>query len=1444
MLQHIISYSIRNKLIVVLGVLGLIFYGTYQLGRLPIDAVPDITNKQVQVITLAPSFSATDIERLVTFPVEQACSNIAGLIEIRSFSRFGLSVVTVVFEDDTDLMMSRQQISERISNVARDLPPGMGTPELGPVTTGLGEIYQYTVRAAPGYEKRYSLTELRSIQDWVIRRQLLGVKGVAEVSSFGGKLRQLEVQADPSRLQALGIGISDLYEAIQRNNSNAGGSYIEKGPLALFIRTEGLLKNREDVLNTLIKVQPDGKPILIRDVASVQEGYANRYGALTLNDQGEVAGAIVMMLKDANSSEVIANVKERMEQIRKSLPQGILVEAFLDRTKMVNSAIGTVEKNLLEGALIVVFILVLFLGNLRAGLLVASVIPLSMLFAVIMMNTFGVSGNLMSLGALDFGLIVDGAVIVVEAVLHRFSSAHARGRNKDELTSEAAGGMMQSAVFGQFIILAVYLPIFTLQGIEGKMFRPMAQTVSFALIGSFILSLTYIPMMSAWALKKVEDPKETFADKMMKMLSRRYAHLLALCLKNGRKVLATVVAVFFCSIGLLMTLGGEFVPELEEGDFAVEARVLTGSNLQTSMEFTSKAAGLLKKNFPEVEKVVTKIGSGEVPTDPMPMEAADMMVILKSPSEWSSAGSFPELAAKMQKVLEDVPALSTGFQYPVQMRFNELMTGARQDVVCKIFGENLDTLVKYAAQLGAMVSDIDGAIDVYVEPVEGMPQLVIRPDRAAMARYGVSMQEINHQVSALYAGLKAGEWFEEERRYDIVIRLPEESRMKSQDLNRIMVNNVHRHPVPLSLLADVAEETAPNQIQRENARRRIAVGFNVSGRDVQSIVQELKQKTSAGLRLPAAYSLEFGGSFENLEKAKTRLMIAVPLALFFILILLYFSFGDFVLGLLIFSAIPLSAIGGILALFMRGMPFSISAGIGFIALFGVAVLNGLVMVSEFKKLEKQGIKQLGLLLLRGSAHRLRPVLMTAAVASLGFLPMALSHGAGSEVQRPLATVVIGGLVSATFLTLFVLPVLYAWLRQFHQKRKNPATIAFLFLMLFFPMDFLYAQEEHPAMRAFLDAAMQANPEMKMQRLSEGKGALMKQTAWDLPATQISGEYGRLNSIYSDNRFSIQQQMEFPLVYLRSAAALEKEHEALMKEHEYRRALVRYEVRMWVYRLKMLQRKQALLSEHLRLWKFNKDKAELRAASGETSGMEEMLAAQQQFELNFENERNEAALRSAEQYLLLLTGLSTLPSIEALPLHPELPFSFDTLLNEQHPLLLKLTLESEQLDFEARKQKARQLPSLGFSFSDMSMIGTGADEIRYNSDQRFRSAQLSLGLPLFNRNASRRSRLAQLESKQKLLLRDQEKRKMELRLKELFARYRVLSEEFKLRNTEMLPEAERMSALAEKQFQSGSISMSEYILIMRQVLNAQSQFMEMTEILNQVIFEYQLLKNKN
>lgn len=1049
MLDKIIHFSIKNKLIIGLFTLALIAWGSYSVTKLPIDAVPDITNNQVQIITVAPSQSALDIERLVTFPVELTMSTIPDIEEIRSFSRFGLSVVTIVFHDNVDVYWARQQVNERLVQATSQIPAGIGKPEMAPITTGLGEIYQYIVRPLPGYEKKYDAMELRSIQDWIVRRQLLGTPGVADVASFGGYLKQYEIAIDPDKLRSYDLGLGDIFTALEKNNQNTGGAYIDKKPNAWFIRSEGLINSVDDIGKIVVRNTETGFPVLIRNVADVRFGSATRYGAVTYNNEGEVVGAIVLMLKGENSNAVVNRVKEKMEQIRKTLPQGVTIEAFLDRSALVSRAIGTVEKNLIEGALIVIFVLVLFLGNLRAGLIVASVIPLAMLFAVSLMHVFGVSGNLMSLGAIDFGLIVDGAVIIVEATLHHITgrSLHARmgslrltQQQMDDEVYQSASKIRTSAAFGEIIILIVYLPILALVGIEGKMFKPMAQTVSFAILGAFILSLTYVPMMSALFLSKSTEHKRNFSDRMMDLFHRLYEPVINRALKHKFIIVASSVVLFGISLILFLRMGGEFLPTLEEGDFAVETRVLTGSSLSYTVEASQKAAEILLREFPdEVKEVVGKIGAAEIPVDPMGLEACDLMIILKDKGEWKKATNREELAEKMGQALEALPGVTFGFQQPIQMRFNELMTGVRQDVAVKIFGEDLDVLTDLSQQVAKIVGSVQGARDLYVEQVAGLPQIVASINRDEVAKYGLNVEDINRAINTAFAGQSAGLVFERERRYDLTVRLVSQSRQNIEDVRNLFVSSPKGEQIPLKQLAEVEFRMSPNQIQREDAKRRIIVGFNVRGRDVASVVEDLQQKIDQQIDFPAGYYPTYGGQFENLKEAQARLSVAVPVALLLILMLLFFTFHSIRQSLLIFTAIPMAAIGGVFALLLRDMPFSISAGVGFIALFGVAVLNGIVLIAEFNRLKKEGVSDLKEVVLKGTFVRLRPVLMTAAVASLGFLPMALATSAGAEVQKPLATVVIGGLISSTLLTLIVLPCLYIYFEKIGSKRLNTSS---------------------------------------------------------------------------------------------------------------------------------------------------------------------------------------------------------------------------------------------------------------------------------------------------------------------------------------------------------------------------------------------------------------------
>ena len=1452
MLNAIIGFAIKNKLIVGLFIITLIGYGSYQFTKLPIDAVPDITNNQVQVITIAPSFGATDIERLITFPIEQANNNISGLKEIRSFSRFGLSLVTIVFDDATDVYWARQQVAERLQKVQAIIPQGIGTPELGPVSTGLGEIYQYVVRPKAGYENKYNETDLRTIQDWIVRRQLLGVKGVAEVSSFGGKLKQYSIEVDPNKLLSYNITIADIFKALESNNQNTGGAYIEKGATVLYIRTEGLLGSIEDINNIAIKNTNSGTPLFIRDVATIKIGNATRFGAMCYNDQGEVAGAVVMMLKGANSSDVIKNVKERIAQIQKTVPEGIVIEPFLDRTKMVNNAIGTVEQNLLEGALIVVFVLVLFLGNFRAGLLVASVIPLAMLFAVIMMNLFGVSGNLMSLGALDFGLIVDGAVIIVEAVMHRLGhSKHFANITKLDQTqmdvevNQSASKMMNSAVFGQVIILVVYLPIFTLEGIEGKMFKPMAQTVAFALLGAFVLSLTYIPMMSALFLSKKIKHKPNISDIWMSKIERVYQRTLNFVIQFPKIALSSVLALFVFAVILLTNLGAEFIPALEEGDFAVDTRVLTGSSLNTTIVNTQKAAHILKTQFPEVEKIVTKIGSGEVPTDPMPMDASDMMVILKPKKEWTSAKTFNELSEKMGKALEAVPGVTAGFQFPVQMRFNELMTGARQDVVCKIFGEDLDTLSLYANKLGAIVNTVPGAKNLYVEQVAGMPQIIINYNRNTIAQYGLNIVDINKIVNTSFAGQTTGMLFEGEKRFDVVVRISGEQKKDLKDIQNLLIPTPRGTQIPLSQLADVQIKQGPNQIQREDAKRRIVVGFNVRGRDVQTIVTELQEKIAKQIKFPTGYYITYGGAFENLNAAKSRLMIAVPVSLLLILILLHFAFNSLKQGLLIYSAIPLSAIGGIIFLALRGMPFSISAGVGFIALFGVAVLNGIVLIAEFNQLRDEGITDLRRVVLMGTKVRLRPVLMTAFVASLGFFPMAISNGSGAEVQRPLATVVIGGLLIATFLTLYILPVLYMTFEKTSPKKKKhkksvPVVVILLLLMC---MGSTLSAQTPISLQAAIDTALQHNLQVKNEELkSKYQEALIK-SATNLPQTNLIADVGQINSIYTDTKFGISQSFLFPTVYSKQRELLQEEWKTSVMNIAVKQALLKKDLSQLYYTILYIEQKRKLLLYTDSLYQAFYKRAEQRLAKGETNLLEKASAETQLGQINIQIQQLEQDRSVLQLQFQLLLNTTVVYSPMELQYKMD-PINFtDTGLLKDHPSL-KMILHQQQLaDAVIEVEKSLLMPGFTVGYNNSSIKGMGADNKLYGTDTRFSAIQVGVGIPIFAK--AQKSKIAGARLNKQVAENNYNigLQNMHSNYQSALLQYRKFLHAVQYFESTALKNAQTIANTANLQLANGGINYLEWVQLINQSTVVKNDYIESVKSLNESIIQLHYLINQ-
>ncbi len=1057
MFQKLITYSIRHKLVIGVLSIALAIWGVWSLVHLPFDSTPDITDNQVQVITQAPSLGAQEVEQYVTTPVEMALANIPRIQERRSISRSGLSVITLVFDDAADIYWARSQVSQVVEQLEKELPKNTET-EMGPIATGLGEIYHYTIRAKEGYEHKYSLIQLRTMQDWIVRKQLSGTPGVAEVSGWGGYVKQYEVAINTDQLNASGVSVSEVFDALQRNNANTGGSYIEENSNQYYIRGIGVVKNLEDVANITVKTV-DGTPVKVGDVAKVQLGHATRFGAVTRNGEGEVVAGIAIMLKGENFQEVIKNVKERISQIQKSLPEGVVIEPFIDRTNLVDRVEGTIARNLIEGGLIVIFVLVIFLGNWRAGLVVASVIPLSMLFAFGMMKTFGIDGNLMSLGAIDFGMIVDSAVIIVEAVVTHINTGHfsqpevraaylAQCQNggaaipfaltqkqMDEEVHFSASRIRQSAAFGEIIIMIVYIPLMTLVGIEGKMFRPMALTVFFAILGAFILSLTYVPMASSLMLSRKVHTRKTFSDRVIEKLQAWYRPVLDWVLARNKDVITGAVALFCVSVVGFKYLGGEFIPSLEEGDFAVEMSMSQGTSLSQMVESCTKAEKLLKKEYPEIKQVVSRIGSAEIPTDPMPVERADIMIALKPKAEWTSAKTTPELMEKMEETLSAIPGLEAEISQPIQMRNNELLTGIKQDVAIKIFGDDLDVLTQQAGKVKRMIEDVPGVSGIFVEEVAGLPQIQVKYNHEKMAAYGVSVDDISEILETTFAGAVAGSLYEGDKKFDIVLRM-DPSQRNVESLEQLNIPLKDGTDIPLSQVADIDYSPAPAQVSHEDGARRIYVGFNVKGRDVQSTVEDIQEILDEKLKLPDGYYYNYGGEFENLQSAINRLMVVIPIALVIILLLLYATVKNVRESLFVFSAIPLAAIGGVWALWLRGMPFSISAGVGFIALFGVAVLNGIVLIGQMNQMQREektadklsasiGVTELiHHRIIESCMVRLRPVLMTALVASMGFLPMALSQGDGAEVQRPLATVVIGGLITSTLLTLLVLPAIY------------------------------------------------------------------------------------------------------------------------------------------------------------------------------------------------------------------------------------------------------------------------------------------------------------------------------------------------------------------------------------------------------------------------------------
>ncbi len=1448
MLNKIIHFSIKNKLIIGVFTLALIIWGLWSATKLPVDALPDVTNNQVQVITRAPTLAAQEVEQFITYPVERSLSNIQGIEEMRSFSRFGLSVITVVFKESINIYFARQLISEKLKEAIEQIPKGMGTPEMGPVTTGLGEIYQYVIHPKKGSEQKYTAMDLRTMQDWIVGRQLTGIPGVAEVTGFGGISKQYEVAVSPERLKAMNVTIPEVFTALQKNNENTGGAYIDKKPNAYFIRGVGLVKTFADIENIVIKLQ-SGVPVLIKDVATVQFGSPPRYGALTYNGEKEVVGGIVLMMKGANSASVVELVKDRMETVKKSLPDDVEIEAFLDRTNLIDRAINTVKTNLIEGALIVILILVLFLGNLRAGLIVASAIPLSLLFALALMNLFGVSANLMSLGAIDFGLIVDGAVIIVEATLHFLRAKKSQllplaGRpgggltqpQMDEAVESSAKKMMSSAAFGQIIILIVYLPILSLQGVEGKMFRPMAQTVGFAILGALLLSLTYIPMMSALFLSKNLKHKRNFSDRMMDFFQRLYVPILKGAIKIKYMIVSIAVALLIISIIIFKNMGGEFIPTLEEGDYAIEFVLPQGSSLSQTVETMLMAERMLLK-FPEVKMVVGKTGAADIATDPMPPEASDLMVILKPKKEWKNTKDFYELSEMMGAKLSTIPGVVAEPSQPIQMRFNELMTGIRQDVAIKIFGENLDTLVAYGDKVAAIIGPIKGITQPQVERVDGLPQITIEYDRAKIAGYGLNIEHINHIISTAFAGEVAGVVFENERKFDLVVRLDSAHRTALDDVSQLYIPLNDGSQIPLSQVANVSFKTGPAQISREAGKRRIYISFNVSGRDVASVVKEAQQKLDAAIKLPSGYYYTYGGTFENLQKASARLMIVVPLALLLIFFMLYLTFNSIKEASLIFTAIPMSAIGGVFALMVRGMPFSISAGIGFIALFGVAVLNGIVLVSTFNQLEKEGMKDVAQRVMEGTRIRLRPVLMTASVAALGFIPMALSSGAGAEVQKPLATVVIGGLITATLLTLVLLPCLYIIFSKKRKVKLQPIATIITGVFLLTTANSLHAQLP-AAKRVSVNEVIAVAKnnllyDINKQQIERGKMQIAAATSFPKTGVFAENEDFRPSDSKGILKVGVSQTIAWPGLY-KAQKSLYNEQ---LKYYEVNTAAIdvdiKRDVRAVYYQLWYLQDKQLLFHRLDSIYKSLHAAAILKVKTGDSPGLDSISANVRMMELQamLQQINNDVQIQQRILMQLLNTEENLLPLLLPLEKIPMTSLVDDSL----HPVL---ALQSQNINI------ANAGIGVIENENKPEFSGRFFSQRLWGSKDPFTGFSISAVFPLLGSNAYRNKvKVAQAEvavqqkqfvySKQILNTQQLQRQQEVERNKSMLAFY----------ETNGLKQANEIIKASSLAYRSGEISFAELSQFLTQAIEIQKNYLENLNIYNQSVIQYNYYINQ-
>lgn len=1438
MFDAILRFSVKKKLFVGLTTLFLLIGGIYSMLTLPIDAVPDITNNQVQIVTVSPTLAPQEVEQLITMPVEIAMSNIMNVTEIRSVSRFGLSVVTVVFKESVPTLDARQLVNEQIQSVAGEIPSELGMPEMMPITTGLGEIYQYVLKVEPDYEDKYDAMELRTIQDWIVKRQLSGIPGIVEINSFGGYLKQYEVAVDPDVLFSLNITIGEVFEALNKNNQNTGGSYIEKVNRAYYIRSEGMISRIKDV-EQIVVANRNGIPIRISDIGTVRFGAPKRFGAMTMDGKGECVGGIAMMLKGANANVVTGELEKRVEKIQKILLEGVTIEPYLNRSELVNRNISTVIYNLIEGAIIVFLVLIVFLGNVRAGLIVASVIPLAMLFAFILMRIFNVSANLMSLGAIDFGIVVDGSIVILEGILAHIYSKKFKGRTlsakeMDAEVEKGASSVVRSATFAVFIILIVFFPILTLTGIEGKYFTPMAKTLVFCIIGALFLSLTYVPMMASLFLKHHIVTKPTFADKFFEALNKLYARALSFCLRFKWQTVATAFVALVISLFLFTRLGAEFIPTLDEGDFAMQMTLPAGSSLSESIEVSNEAEKLLMDKLPEIKHVVAKIGTAEVPTDPMAVEDADVMIVMKPFKEWTSTASRAEMVEKMKEALEPLANRAEfNFSQPIQLRFNELMTGAKADIAVKLYGEDTHELYQKAKEAAAFVEKVPGASDVIVEQTMGLPQLVVKYNRGKIARYGINIEELNTIIRTAYAGEASGVVFENERRFDLVVRL-DQDKVADLNLDKLFVRSNEGIQIPVSEVATIDLVNGPLQINRDATKRRIVIGVNVRGADIQQVVQDIQKTLDKNIQLKPGYYFEYGGQFENLQNAINTLLVVVPVALMLILLLLFFAFKNVTYTLVVFSTVPLSLIGGILALWLRGLPFSISAGVGFIALFGVAVLNGILMINHFNDIRKETMYALSTrrVIARGTAHLLRPVFLTGLVASLGFVPMAIATSAGAEVQRPLATVVIGGLIVSTVLTLLIIPVFYqivsytvVWKRRFSAKK-----FLFFFLLLAVMLPFTAKAQEKVTMEQAIELAKQNHPRLKIasaaiRQVKAGRGEVL-----ELSPTEMNYSWGQLNGeLRKDKQWEVTQGLGSLLTPFYKNALVNRQVET----GTFYRKIVEKEVvaevkRAWAYYLYACNLR-ALYSDQNKLAGQLQRMGELRYQQGEITLLEKNMTTSMAVDMK------NRLFQAQEEEKLALSRLNwvcyadrpLIPADTALILFPvdyQVPSFSEVHLNY-------FQSQANEAKAQLNVERSRFFPELSFGYVRQDILPL----------KGLNSWMVGVSFPVYF--LPRHSKIKQAKVAAVIARTEAEANTQNLynKVSEAVASLRRQSESLRYYTRSALKEADELLKVANLQLQHSETNITEFIQAVNVARDIRRGYLETVYQYNIAALEYELFK---